>query len=194
MKVGITGPIASGKSLTLKYFQAQGWGVIDCDYLNNYLLNNDQKIRKILKSKWGNKLFNTEGKLDKAILAAIVFKNKKALKFLENLLHPQINFLWIQKIKKKSKEWPHWIVEIPLLFEKNLQYLFDYTICIITSLEKQKTQLVKRNISVKEAMIRMKRQMPIDQKIECADFIITNDGSKNFLKQQVDGFINHRMI
>ena len=195
MIIGLTGCIACGKSLVLQYFrEKKQWGGISCDELNHQILDTHVDIQSAIQSKWGSELLKNDGKLDKIILGSIVFKDRSALNWLEDLLHPRINALWRQEIQNGMKKRPHWIVEVPLLFEKNLENLFDYTVCISISREQQYIRLRKRNEGSDNALSRIKRQMPLEKKMQRADFIINNDGSKQFLKKQINQLIYQLLI
>jgi dephospho-CoA kinase len=79
----------------------------------------------------------------------------------------------------------HAIVEIPLLFEKNLEKFFDISVCVTTDEETQLTRLAQRGFERKEALLRMARQLPAKEKELRADFVILNNGNTDFTRKQV---------
>jgi dephospho-CoA kinase len=79
----------------------------------------------------------------------------------------------------------NWIVEIPLLFEKDLEKEFDFTVCVASDPGVQAERLAQRGLPPQEAAQRIARQLPLAQKIERADFVLTNNGSLDFLRDQV---------
>jgi dephospho-CoA kinase len=78
-----------------------------------------------------------------------------------------------------------WVVEVPLLFEKSLQNWFDFTVCIASDLTVQLARLEQRGIAPPLARQRISKQLPLTQKIDLVDFVLLNDGSPEFLRDQV---------
>jgi len=106
-------------------------------------------------------------------------EQKKKLMELDKIVHPFVYQEWHVLLKKIGEKEKHAIVlsDIPLLFEGNMQHLFDLTILVLIVPEKQVSRLMTRNgISKEEAGKRLKSQMPIIEKIALADIVIDNDG------------------
>ncbi len=120
-------------------------------------------------------------------VAEVVFGDATELEWLENLLHPKVRARWQAAVETE----PHrdWVVEIPLLFEKNLASEFDLTLCIASSPELQAARLAKRGLTPAEVAARQARQWPLREKIERADWVVLNDGSLDFLHRQLVQFI-----
>lgn len=187
--VGLTGNYGMGKSTILKMFKKFGAITIDTDDIVRSLLVERpiiEKVREIL----GDEVFNQNGSLNKEKVANIIFKNIKIKNLLEDLLHPLVfekidSFL--KQINNKDKII---IVEIPLLFEKGYEDLFDKKITVYTTEDIALGRLEAKGINRQEAKLRLKSQLPIQQKIENADFVIDNSGSISDTEAQVQKIFN----
>ena len=82
------------------------------------------------------------------------------------------------------------MVEVPLLFEKSLQNWFDFTVCVASHPAVQLARLEQRGLPPPLARQRISMQLPLAQKIEVVDFVLLNDGSPDFLREQVVRLVN----
>ena len=123
--VGLTGGIACGKSEALKIFGQLGWETISTDEIVRNLLNSDKGLISVLTQRWGEVVLEKE-EINKKRISQIIFSNEQERKWLENLLHPKVRAIWKEKFELSEKD--KVIVEIPLLFEKDLGNLFESTI------------------------------------------------------------------
>ena len=98
-------------------------------------------------------------------------------------MHPKVRETWEGAVA--SDQEANWILEIPLLFEKNLQNRVDFTICVFSDLKSQVERLEQKGIGRAQALARINRQMPLSQKAENADFVLLNEGSLEFLEDQI---------
>lgn len=180
LNVGLTGGIASGKSTVATIFAKHGAHLIDFDGLAHEVQEPEKPTWREVVNQFGEGILQPDNKIDRVKLGNIVFADKKKLIELDKIVHPFVYQEWhilLEKIGKKEK---HAIVlsDIPLLFEGNMQRLFDLTILVLIVPEKQISRLMTRNgISKEEAGKRLKSQMPISEKIELADIIIDNKGN-----------------
>ena len=189
-KLGITGGIGSGKTLTSEYL-SQKSGV--------YVFNADQESKKCLKKSLSlqHKLINifgnditTGGKLILSKLASVAFKDKLNQELLNGIMWPEILLL----IDKSMKEQEHkknklFIVDAALIFEGKLNNILDSVLLIRTDINLRKERAIKRkNISLREIEKRMILQMSEEKKEEMADFVIENNSTKNELFKKLDAF------
>lgn len=186
MKVGLSGGIACGKSTVLGFFRKAGWQTVDSDAVVRELLATDAEVKAQLRSRWGEAVF-TDGAVDHAAVAKHVFSNEGDLKWLEELLHPLVRESWLASIAQAPDA--NWLVEIPLLFEKRLENRFDLTVCVVSPPDVAADRMVARAYSEEHIEQRRKQQMPLEEKIELADYLISNAGSLEFLKQQTTRLI-----
>lgn len=186
MLIGITGIPGSGKSTFLSFFKEKKIPVFDSDKVVKKLYKKKEFLEEI-KEIFPN--FFKGGNLLKKEFALYVFSSKKNLKKLEKIIHPKV-IKELLKFKEKNKE-KFSVAEVPLLFEKNLENLFDLIICISCPLEVALKNFSKvKNISIDEAKKRTSYQMVLSIKKRKADLIIENDGTIKDLKKKFNIFLN----
>jgi dephospho-CoA kinase len=183
MNIGLTGGIGCGKSTALEYFHQCGAFVLETDAVVRELLASDKSLIEGIREAFGEDVFDAEGKIDRGKLAGRVFNNSEALALLESLVHPRVREHWMRAL---SENHPVLIVEIPLLFEKDLQGNFSTTICVSSSPEVQQERLKARGMTDSEIQHRKERQLSLEEKMQRADIIIHNNGSKEHLQEQVE--------
>ena len=186
MKVGLSGGIGCGKSTILGFFREAGWRTIDSDAVVRELLATDAEVQAQLRSRWGEAVF-ADGAVDRGAVAKRVFGHEGDLKWLEELLHPLVRDSWLASIDQAPDV--NWLVEIPLLFEKRLETRFDLTVCVASPPDVVADRMVVRAYTEAQIEQRRKQQMPLEEKIERADYLISNAGSLEFLKQQTTRLI-----
>lgn len=175
--------MGSGKSTAARVFQADGYGCIDSDALvRDELLVLPDVIREIA-GRFPDVIDGASGGVNRGLLAGHVFADPEALAWLENLLHPRLYALWKQRLATAPRGL--WVIEVPLLFEKGLENWFDFTVCVATSSINQIARLTERGIPQALAEQRISKQLPLAQKLERADFVLSNDGTPEILRMQV---------
>ena len=180
LNVGLTGGIACGKSTVAKMFVKNGAYLIDFDGLAHEVQEPEKPAWKEVVNHFGKRILQPDKKIDRVKLGHIVFTDKKKLSELNNIVHPLVYQEWHARLNKIGKKDKHAIVlsDIPLLFEGNMQPLFDLTVLVLIAPAEQIRRLMMRNgMSKEDAEKRLKSQMPISEKIELADIVIDNEGS-----------------
>ncbi|MDD2259671.1 MAG: dephospho-CoA kinase [Acholeplasmataceae bacterium] len=187
LKVGITGSIGSGKTLASNFFKELGYKVLDADQINQRLLKTEAVIRKINRS-----LFNQDSNsLDKTLIKDIIFKDETKKKTLENILHPIIYQMMEEELKSLEKE-EIVFIDVPLLFEAGFDKLTDYNIVIYTSEEQQVNRITIRDkIDKNTAILRIKGQWDIKEKMGKSDYVINNDESVEDTYQQLNDWLSN---
>ena len=183
MVIGLTGGIGCGKSTALAGFESAGAKTVDSDAVVKKLLDGDKLVRSALRDRFGEKIFGRRGKVDRKHLASIVFSSAEDLVWLETLLHPLVRKHWELNVRAMPRAL--WVVEIPLLFEKNLEKLFDFTVCVSASQSLQLARLRAKGFSDEQVKLRINRQLPLREKLNRADFVLSNNGPVEFLLEQV---------
>ena len=181
--VGLTGGIASGKSTALKQLEALGWSVVSADSLVSETLASDGAVLEKIKQRWGDAVFLPCGSIDKAAVGRLVFGKKLERRWLEDLLHPIVRSKWISFVQSCPSH--KCMIELPLLFENNLQSHFTCTLSIFAPSSMMQKRLHVRGHSREEAEARIGSQLLITQKADLADYVIWGGGSKEFLEQQI---------
>jgi dephospho-CoA kinase len=180
LNVGLTGGIACGKSTVAKMFVKNGAHLIDFDRLAHEMQEPGKPVWKEVVNHFGEEILQPDKKIDRIKLGNIVFADKEKLAELNNLVHPLVYQEWHVRLEKIGKKEKHAIVlsDIPLLFEGNMQTLFDLTVLVLIAPKEQIRRLMARNgVSKEDAEKRLKSQMPINEKIALADIVIDNKGS-----------------
>ena len=125
--IGLTGGIACGKSTAGKFFHELGWELTSTDQIVSHLLDEDDEVISDIKSRWGDIVWQ-DSSLERKEIGSIVFRDPNERKWLESILHPKVRSHWSNAVEDSHFE--RIIVEIPLLFENNLEENFNYTICV----------------------------------------------------------------
>jgi len=183
--VGLTGGIACGKSTALGILRKLGWKIISTDEIVADLLQNDYSLKKAIQNKWGLFVFEND-EIDKKKIAQIIFNDQEAKTWLENLLHPLVRENWKRQVANSEEK--NVVVEIPLLFEKKLEHLFQITICVQCQKKTQLRRLFDRGLTKAQSNARIDSQMSLTEKIRLADIVLLGDHSLLFLKQQIEYF------
>ena len=187
MILGITGGIGCGKSTAAALFEREGFRRLDSDELVRTQVLTSPQIVAALRERYGAEVVNAEGDVNRANLAARVFPNESELRWLEELTHPVVFGLWRSAFRGAPEV--DWVVEVPLLFEKSLENWFDFTVCVASAPVQQLARLELRGLPRALAEQRISKQLPLAQKIERADFVLWNDGSPEFLQEQVSRLV-----
>lgn len=181
--IGLTGGIASGKTTASNYLKKLGFMVIDSDHIVKELYEKKEVIDLISKQ------FDVLefGFINKKKLAQIIFKQPKAKKKLESILHPLV-FEAIDVLKHQAFE--HLIfIDMPLLFEVGYQDI-DYSLLIYTKPSTQLKRLIDRDfLTESDALSRIKSQMSILKKKKLANHVIENEKDIQDLYQNVNTYL-----
>lgn len=187
LKVGLTGNIASGKSIVQSYFEKKGIPVIDADWICHRLLDsNEEVIEKVSKLFEGKDIFLDDGRLGRHKIGLIVFSNPEKMEALENILHPLAEKKILEFFEEHQKE-EIVVASVPLLFEANMQNLFDRTILVCADKKIRLQRLMNRNgYSLEHALERINSQVSQEEKRYMADFIIENNNDLIELETQIN--------
>ena len=191
MILGITGSIGSGKTTAAKLFERYKFRRIDADEIGHELLKSNKKIKNIIVKEFGNGILDKNKKIDRKKLGNIVFNDGKKLKKLNSIMHPiiinEIRNL-IQKIKNKCKVKTGIVIDAPLLLETKTKNLVDKIVVIKSNKENIIKRLNKKFSKEKIEKI-LKSQMPLDEKLKYADFVVDNNSDLRNLEKQVGNII-----
>jgi dephospho-CoA kinase len=185
--IGITGGIGTGKSTVAEILRELGLPIVDADQVAREVVEPGSPGLQSVVDAFGVEVLNQDKSLDRQAMAKIVFQNSQKLEILERILHPLIQTrVAIYKEKFRSNGASFAFYDIPLLFEKNLRKQFDLVIVVNAPREQILERLQKRNRwSPQEIEDRIRAQIPLDQKVAAADYIIQNDGDLAHLRDQV---------
>ena len=185
MKVGLTGGIGAGKSTVADLFSQKGAVVIRSDELARQVIEPQTPGFQQVIDRFGKDFVNSEGYIDRAKLAQIVFQDDAALKDLENIIHPLVRSKTNQIIDQHTSE-TIIVNEIPLLLEKKMESLFDFLVIVISSEKNRLERLAQRGLTAEQATARMAKQVSDEERKAAADFLIVNDGNLDQLEADVE--------
>ena len=183
MNVCLTGGIGCGKSTALKCFAEAGAVTVETDAIVRQLMASDKGLIDEVERAFGPGMLDREGRVDRERLGRKVFSNSEALALLESFVHPRVRQHWTRLLREDH---PVLIVEIPLLFENDLQGLFSRTICVSSFPEVQIKRLKARGMSESQIQYRKQRQLGLEEKSRRADIILFNNGTLDHLREQVE--------
>ncbi len=190
LKIGLTGGIASGKSLVSHYFSKLGIAIIDADQIAKDLFKPKSKHLTPLIKHFGNNILDSHGELDRKSLGKIVFSDPKQLHWLNQYSHPLINQEMKNQLSKVKSEYV--ILDIPLLIDKGanipprLQPFIDRVLVVKTDKAMQIERIIKRDgRSKKEALAIINHQSSLQEKLALADDVIDNNQTKQLVNDQV---------
>lgn len=183
MILGLTGGFGCGKSTAAKFFAELGYRHIDSDIVVREQVLTRETVKAALRERFGPGIFDAQGAVNRPALAAIVFAKDSERIWLEELTHPE--FFAIAREALRAEPNAHWVIEVPLLFEKSLENWFDFIVCVGCDLTSELARLEQRGLNRPLAGQRISKQLPLARKIELSDFVLWNDGSTGFLKAQV---------
>ncbi|MGB0496305.1 MAG: dephospho-CoA kinase [Kangiellaceae bacterium] len=190
LKIGLTGGIASGKSLVSHYFSKLGIVVIDADQIARDLFKKNSRHLVPLVKQFGNNIVDQQGVLNRKELGKIVFSNPSQLRWLNDYSHPLVNHEMKWQLSKAESKYV--VLDIPLLIDKGsvvpdrLAPFTDRILVVNTSVELQIDRILKRDArSAKEAMDIINAQSSLEEKLALADDVIDNNKTKQDVKNQV---------
>jgi len=198
MKIcGLTGGVGMGKSTAARFLREHGAQIVDTDELARELVQPGQPALAEIQNVFGQKVISPGGQLRRAELAKIVFADAAARKKLEAILHPPIRKQWLAQIEAwlaapkrsdggRGENHPLAVVVIPLLFKTRAESHFDKILCAACSAAAQRERLLARGWMPEQIRQRTTAQMPVEQKIARADFVIWTDGALDMHARQIE--------
>ncbi len=184
--MGLTGNISCGKSSVSKILASRGAIIIDADLLSREIYEYDDVLEE-MKVSFPEALVN--GKVDRKILAGIVFSDKSRLKDLNRISHKKIHDLVCQTLEKNRDE-DLLVIDAALLLEAGFDSLVDKVVLVFCNEEVQLDRLMKRDsLSREDAIKRIRSQMGQEDKKKMSDYLIDNSGDLGALEGEVEKLI-----
>ena len=186
--VGLTGNIASGKTVVAQMLSAHGATVIDADVLARRAVEPGTAAFEAIVKRWGTSILAPNGSLDRAALRRVVFSDAEQLEHLNRIVHPEVERRCDELVAEARARNDRVVVcDIPLLFEKKLVPRFDRIVLIDAPRPLRLERLVsERGLREAEAMAMIAAQMPAELKRARADFVIDNVATLAELEAKVN--------
>ena len=186
LKAGITGGIGSGKTTVCKMFEKLGIPVYYADDRAKYLMQHEHFLIDQIKKNFGDDVY-VNGTLDRKLLASKVFNDPARLALLNSLVHPAVfrdTERWMEE--QKEKKVAYILKEAALLVETGGYKALDKLIVVTAPLNVRVARVTERDkTSEEEIMARVNNQLPEEEKVKLADFVVTNNAGLEELEQQV---------
>jgi len=190
IRVAVTGNIGSGKSTFTKFLFETGYPVILADDISKEILAGDSEVREEVIKEFGAQSFQGN-KINKKYIAENIFSDPKKLKKINSILHPRVR----KRIDYLSREYFKTsdivFVEAALIFESKIEKMYDYVVLITADKNiRMKRSTMTKKFSGEDFIKRNNNQLSEESKKREADFVFTNDGSKDELKRKALLLIN----
>ena len=188
MRVVLTGGIATGKSHVLERLAAAGVPTSDADRWAHDAIAPGGPAWRDVRNRFGPEVIDAEGRVDRRRLGAIVFADDAARADLNAIVHPRVRSAisdWFDELERRSTH-RFGVVAIPLFFESTRNESFDRVIVTACERSAQVARVVARGFSRGEAERRIAAQLPTEEKVRRADYVIRTDGTLDETDRQVD--------
>lgn len=180
--IGLTGGIGSGKSLIARILNIMGYPVYVSDREASRLMYAHPDIRQDIIERFGESVYTNDRRIDKAVLADIIFNDSQALTDMNKIVHP--------RVMEDFRQWSSWqnkplvFFESAILFEAGLKDFFRHIICVTAPMEVRIDRVIMRdNTQPEKVKERINNQMDEAEKCKRADFVIFNDDQHPLLEQ-----------
>jgi dephospho-CoA kinase len=191
--VGLTGGIASGKSLVARVFKDLGAHIIDADRIVHDLLEPGQQTFQEVLDHFGQEILLPNDGIDRRKLGEIVFNNAEKRAWLNSCLHPRVFHVYTTQVQQLRRWQPDSIIvfDAALLIETGYHRNMDRTVVVYADVEQQIERLMLRDhLSREQALSRIASQMPLSEKRGHVDHVIDNTGTRADTERQAHELFN----
>jgi dephospho-CoA kinase len=185
--IGLTGNVASGKSTVAELLAAKGATIIDADQLAREAVVPGSAALAAIARRWPTAIAG-DGSLDRAALRTIVFADAAARTELESIVHPEVQRLRDEHMRRAREQGARWIVyDVPLLFEAGLADDVDVVVLVDAPAAVRRERLIReRGLDAAQADAMIAAQMPATEKRARAQYVVDNDRDRATLSARVD--------
>ena len=186
--IGVTGGIGSGQTTVCEFFRKLGCKTINVDKKAKEVIRRNRLVQEELKKEFGKNIFYRNRQLNRKLLAQIVFEDEHKLQKLNRIVHPRMVEYLVEEMEEArfSGKYPLVIVDAALIYEINIEQLFDAVIVVFANMRQRIQRVVTRDKMKKEEVVaRISKQIPLEDKKKWADYIVDNRGEISDIKNQV---------
>ena len=188
--VGLTGGIATGKSVVAQMLADKGAVILDTDKIARDVVDVGQPAWQEIIDYFGENVKLPDENIDRKKLGEMIFSDEEAREKLNSIVHPRVNMKLMEEteqLKKKSSPPEVLVYDVPLLIETGAYDMVDMVVLVYTTQQVQKERLKKRDGFLEEEIeARLSSQMDLDEKKKYADYTIDNTGNMEETSSQVD--------
>ncbi len=194
LKIGITGGIGVGKSAVSVIFRQLGIPFYDADIRAKWLIMHQPELVEAIKLHFGEEAYLENGELNRRYLAEEVFVNSDKIQLMNSLVHPKVGEDSAQWFAENEGKYAYVLKEAALLYESGGDKGLDKMIVVTAPLEIRIERIKIRDPhrSTAEILGIISKQMPEEEKIQKADFLIQNDGTRLIIPQVLD--LHHQLL
>jgi len=187
---GVTGGIGSGKTAVCNFLKEKDVSIIEADPLAKDLTNNSHEIRQSLIAEFGKDVYLDSGTLNKDLLSQLVFSDVGTRDRINQIIHPPVFKAIQDRVNQHKRENQSLVgVEAALIYESKMERILNAVVVVTAPMEKRIQWIESRDgFSREEILKRINSQMPLEEKIKRADYVIENEGSLSDLASKVDAF------
>jgi dephospho-CoA kinase len=185
--IGITGGIATGKSVAGRLLLERDYALVDTDDLARAVVAPGEPALLEIVNAFGKGIVDQNGALDRVRLAQIVFSDPVARQRLELIVHPPIRACWKAMVEKwRGEGRPAAFVSIPLLYETDAAAEFDSVVCLACSADTQRQRMRDRGWTLEHVRQRLSAQWPLEEKVTLANYVLWSDTTIEVHSAQLD--------
>ena len=186
LTIALTGGIACGKSTVSSMLAELGASIIDADEISRSLTADGGTALPAIRAAFGDSVFHPDGTLNRPALSAVVFADKAAIETLNAIIHPLVRQQMNEQLESCRKQGAQVVVlDVPLLFEANMQHMGDLVVCVTAPEAVQISRMASRNgFSREEALSRIRSQMPVSEKAARSDVVLDTDVPLEILRRR----------
>lgn len=178
--IGITGGMGSGQSTVADFFRKWGAKIISADKIGHQVVNKNAEVRNEIKRLFGKKVYHRNGRLNRKLLGSIVFADESKVEKLNQIVHPRMVEQIVDEIEsaRDTKKFRFVAIDAALIFEIQLENIFDEIVVVSSKIANRIKRVQERDeLEESEIQNRIRKQIPLEEKVKWADHVIHNNGT-----------------
>ena len=185
--VAVTGGIGSGQTTVCSFLKKAGCKIINADMKAKEVIKRNRLLQRQLKETFGKEIFDASGRLNTARLAELAFKDELQTQKLNQLVHPMMVESLVEEMEQArfSGRYPIVVIDAALVYEISIEHMFDAVVVVNAPLTQRMARVREREgMSEKQFRARLDKQIPLQEKVQWADFVINNDSTPEVLEKR----------